>query len=134
MRIESKIGRSAQNDQKIFNFITDFNNFEHLLPEDQVSEWESSGDRCSFRVEPVGRTGLHIVEKTPHSLVKISSLPEFSSYEFTIWIQLKKVADNDTRIKITIEPVVNKMLLPVIRSPLKKFVDGLVDRIETFSF
>ena len=41
---------------------------------------------------------------------------------------------NDTRVKITIEPHVNKMLLPMIKSPLKLFVNGLIDKIEGFDF
>lgn len=134
MKIESKIGKSTHSDRQIYEFITDFRNFKTLLPEEGVSDWESQEDRCSFRVDPVGKVGLQIIEKRPCTLVKISSIPEFSSYQFTIWIQLKQVAENDTRVKITIEPLVNKMLLPMIKSPLKKFVDGLVDKIETFVF
>jgi hypothetical protein len=67
-------------------------------------------------------------------LVKMSSDPEFSKYQFTIWIQLKKVALDDTRIKITIEPLVNKMLLPMVKIPLKKLADGIVDKMESFDF
>jgi hypothetical protein len=134
MKIESRIGKSTSTDKQIYSFITDFNNFKDLLPEDKVTGWESSGDRCSFHVDPVGRTGLQIIQEEPHSLVKIASIPEFSSYQFTIWIQLKQVAEKDTRVKITIEPHVNAMLLPMIKSPLKKFADGLVDKIEAFSF
>ena len=77
---------------------------------------------------------IFIIEKRPHSLVKIASIPEFSSYQFTIWIQLKHVSEQDTRVKITIEPHVNKMLLPMIKVPLKKFADGLINKIETFEF
>ncbi len=134
MKIESKIGKSGHSDQQIYKFITDFNNFKDLLPEGKVSDWESSEDRCSFQVDPLGRTGLQMVEKSPNSLVKIASIPEFSSYQFSIWIQLKQVTENDTRIKVTVEPHVNKMLLPMIKAPLKLFVNGLIDKMEGFSF
>ncbi len=134
MKIESRIGKSGSSDQQIYAFITNFHNFKELLPADKVSGWEASEEKCSFLVDPLGRTGLMIVEKNPYSLVKMSSDPEFSSYEFLIWVQLKKVADRDTRIKITIEPKVNKMLLPMVRIPLKKLADGLIDKMETFDF
>jgi len=134
MKIESKIGKSAVNDQKIYDFISNFHNFKELLPQDKVSGWESSEEKCSFQVDPLGRTGLIIVEKKPCTLVKMSSDPEFSKYQYTIWIQLKKVSRDDTRIKITIEPLVNKMMLPMVRLPLKKLVDGLIDKMESFEF
>jgi len=134
MKIESKIGKSAVSNQKIYNFISNFHNFKELLPQDKVSGWESSEEKCSFQVDPLGRTGLMIVGKEPYKLVKMSSDPEFSKYQFTIWIQLKKVSLDDTRIKITIEPLVNKMMLPMVRLPLKKLADGLIDKMESFDF
>jgi hypothetical protein len=134
MKIESKIGKSEYSDRAIYNFISNFNNFRELIPADKVSHWESTEDQCSFQVDPLGRTGLEIIEKIPSSLVKMASLKSYSNHQFTIWIQLKPVGKKDTRVRITIEPQVNKMLIPMIKGPLKKFVDGLVDKIETFDF
>jgi len=134
MKIESKIGKSAVSDQKIYDFISNFHNFKELLPQDKVSGWESSEEKCSFQVDPLGRTGLIIVQKKPCTLVKMSSDPEFSKYQYTIWIQLKKVSRDDTRIKITIEPLVNKMMMPMVKLPLKKLADGLIDKMESFEF
>ncbi|HER07643.1 MAG TPA: hypothetical protein ENO20_01930 [Bacteroides sp.] len=134
MKIESRIGKSSSSDQQIYGFLTDFNNFSRIVPQDRVSQWESSTEQCSFRVDPVGKATLKIVEKKPCSLVKIASVPEFSTYNFTIWIQLKRVNEQDTRVKVTIEPHVNRFLLSMIRSQLKQLVDGIVDQIETFHF
>lgn len=134
MKIESKIGKAAYSDQEIYAFISDFNNFRELIPADKVSQWESTEDQCSFQVEPLGRTGLEIIERTPSSLLKMASLKSYSNHQFTIWIQIKSVGEKDTRIKITIEPQVNKMLIPMLKLPLKKFVDGLIDKIESFDF
>lgn len=134
MKIESRIGKSASSDQAIYTFIGNFHNFKDLLPADKVSGWEASEDRCSFQVDPLGRTGLMIVQKEAYSLVKMSSDPEYSSYQFTIWVQLKKMAEDDTRIRITIEPHVNRMLMPMVKGPLKKLADGLIDKMETFDF
>ena len=134
MKIESKIGKSSNSDESIYRFISNFHNFRDLLPEDRVSAWEASEDKCSFQVDPLGRTGLMIVNKEPHSLVKMSSDPDYSSYQFTIWIQLKKVTAEDTRIKITIEPHVNMMLMPMVKGPLKKLADGLIEKMESFDF
>jgi hypothetical protein len=134
LKIESKIGKAAYSDREIYTFITDFNNFRELIPADKVSNWESTEEQCSFQVDPLGRIGLEIIEKKPNSLVKMASLKSYSNHQFIIWIQLKSSGEKDTRIRITIEPQVNKMLIPMIRGPLKKFVDGLVAKIETFDF
>lgn len=134
MKIESRIGKSTSSDRQIYAFITDFNNFRDFLPEGKVTGWEATAERCSFHVEPIGRTGLQIVEKEPSSLVKIASVPELSSYQFTLWIQLKRVDENDTRVRITLEPQVNPFLLSIIGPQLQNLVDGLVERVESFPF
>ncbi len=134
MKIESKIGQAAHSDRKIFEFVSNFDNFKDLLPANKISEWESSQDRCSFRVDPLGKIGLLIVEKEAWKLIKIESDPGFSSHQFTLWIQLKAVSEKDTRIRITIEPRVNKMLQPMIKGPLQKLANGIVDRMESYSY
>ena len=134
MKIESRIGKSSYPDSAIYNFITDFNNFKNLIPKDQVTDWESEKESCRFKIDPVGKTGLEIIEKAPSSLVKISSIPELSQYDFTIWIQIIKVDEGESKIKITIEPRVNEMILQFVKSPLKQFVDGLIDSLEKFDF
>ncbi|MEZ5072075.1 MAG: hypothetical protein R2751_14245 [Bacteroidales bacterium] len=134
MKIESRIGQSHHEARDIYHFITDFRNFRDLLPEGRVSEWKASEDRCSFRVNPVGVTGLILVEKEEYKLIKVMSDPGISNYQFNIWIQLKQVADADTRVKVTIEPQVSKMMLPMLKGPLKQFVDLLVSQIEGYDF
>jgi hypothetical protein len=134
VKIESKIGKSACSDQEIYGFISNFNNFREILPAGKVSQWEATEDQCSFQVDPLGRTGLEMIEKTPYKLIKMASLPSYSNHQFTIWIQLKAAGEEDTRIRITIEPQVSRMLIPMIKGPLKTFVDGLIDKIETFDF
>ena len=61
MKIESKIGKSASSDEVIYAFVGNFHNFKDLLPAGKVSGWEASEEKCSFQVDPLGRTGLMIV-------------------------------------------------------------------------
>jgi len=132
-KIESRVGKIANSDEKIFTFLSDFNNFEKLIPEDKVKNWQSDKESCSFTVDGVGSAGLKIVEKEPFQTIKIASA-EGTPLNFMLWIQLKKLEENDTRVKITIEPKVNAMMMPMIKGPLKNFVDMLVEQMEKLSF
>ena len=128
-KIESKTGQLQYPDNKIYDFITDFNNFKQFIPEGKVKNWESSDDSCSFSLPSLGEASMSIIEKEPNKLVKVAGSGS-NAIKFTIWIQLKMIADNDTRIKITLEPQMNKMMEMMAQKPLKKFIDMLVDRIE----
>jgi len=132
-KIESRIGKISNSDEKIYAFLSDFNNFEQLIPADKVKNWVSDGDTCSFTVDGMGSVGLRIIEKEEFKLIKISSEGK-SPISFQMWIQLKKVEEMDTRVKISIDPQVNAVLLPMVNKPLKDFSDMVVDRLEQLSF
>lgn len=134
MKIESKIGRSSYPVSTIYSFISDFRNFNNLIPADRISNWQANEDTCSFSIDMLGKVGLTIIEREPDKLVKIQSQPEVTSYNFTLWMQLKEIATDDTGIKITMEPQLNPAMLAMVKSPLKKFVDSLIDEIESFDF
>jgi carbon monoxide dehydrogenase subunit G len=133
MKIESRIGKITGNDEKAFEFLTDFKNFSGLIPQDRVKDFQATNDTCSFSVPGIGNAGLKIVEKERPKLVKIQA-DEHTRFDFNLWIQLKKLSENDTRVKITVEPQLNPMIEAMAKKPLKQFVDTLVDHIERFNF
>ena len=132
-KIESKIGVVKQSGEKIYKYISDFNNFQSLIPEDKVKDFESTEDTCRFTVEGIGQAGLKIIEKEPFSLIKISS-DEQTSFDFLLWIQIKEVEPSDSRIRITTEVNLNPMMAAMAKKPIKKFVDTLVDQAEKISY
>lgn len=128
LKIESKVGRILVSDEMAYNFLSDFNNFSNLIPADKIKNWHSTGDTCHFMVDGIGEIGLKIIEKDPFKLIKISN-DDQSKFSFLFWIQLKSVAELDTRIKLTIHADINPMLQMVAKNPLQKFVDLLVDQL-----
>ena len=132
-RIESKIGVVKQPAEKIFNYISNFNNFNQLIPEDKVKDFESTDDTCRFKVEGIGQAGLRIIEKEPHKLIKISS-DEETRFDLLLWIQIKEIEPGDSRMKITTEVTLNPMMATMVKKPLKNFVDTLIDQAEKISY
>ncbi len=132
-RIESKIGVVKHPAEKIFNYVSNFNNFNQLIPEDKVKDFESTDDTCRFKVEGIGQAGLRIIEREPHKLIKISS-DEETTFDLLLWIQIKEIKPGDSRMKITTEVNLNPMMASVVKKPLKKFVDTLIDQAEKISF
>jgi carbon monoxide dehydrogenase subunit G len=132
-RIESKIGVVKQPAEKIFNYVSNFNNFNQLIPEDKVKDFESTVDTCRFKVEGIGQAGLRIIEKKPHKLIKISS-DEETTFDLLLWIQIKEIEPGDSRMKITTEVNLNPMMASMVKKPLKNFIDTLIDQAEKISY
>jgi carbon monoxide dehydrogenase subunit G len=133
MRLESKTGTILNSDERIYNFLSNFNNFRHLIPEDKVQNWQSDEDSCRFKVNPIGQTGVRIIEKIPHSLIKLSSLEE-SNFHFQFWAQLKSAAEKTTHIRLILDVEMNKMLEMMARKPLQEFLDKLVDQLARYTY
>ena len=51
-------------------FLSDFNNFQRLMP-DQVTNWQSTSDSCSFTIAGMATLGMRIQEKDAHSSIKV---------------------------------------------------------------
>lgn len=128
-KIESRVGKLSYPAQKVYDFLSDFNNFKSLIPPDRISDFESTADSCSFNVSGIGEATLKIIEKEPLKLVKVAG-EAMGKVGFKLWIQLKELAEDDTRIKLTVEAELNPMMSMVANKPLKNFVDMLVDQIE----
>jgi len=133
MKLESKIGKVSYSDEEVYNFLTDFNNFKNLIPEDKVSNWKSDENSCSFSVNPIGETGIKIIENEAFKLIKLSSL-ENDKFNFVFWVQLKMIEEKDTRIKLTLEADLNPMIQMMAKKPLQEFLDKLIDQLEKYNF
>ncbi len=133
MKVESKQGKLNHPEQKIFEFLANFDNFKSLIPQDKVKDWESTEDSCSFTVDPVGKTGFKIIEKEANNLIKLTSKDD-TQHKFTFWIQLNQIEENDTRVKLTMDAALNPMMAVMAKKPLKKFLDTLIDQMGTLNF
>lgn len=133
VKFESDIKKANQNDETIFAFISNFNNFEDLIPKDKISDWQSTDDTCKFKVEGIGDAGLKIIDKEPHKTVKYSTDGKVP-FNFHLWVQLKQVEENDTRIKLTIKADLNQMMKMMVSKHIKKFLNMLGDSIANYHY
>ena len=132
-KFESQIKAVPHPGEKIFNFLSDFDNFGEVLPQDKIKNWKSFGDHCTFELEMVGEVGLRIVEKTPHDTIKFVAEGN-TPVDFNLWVQIKEVDKSDSRIKLTIKAEMNPMIKMVASGPIKKFLEVLADGIASHKY
>lgn len=129
VKYESKIGQIAANDAAIFAVLSNFENinyFQKNIPQDKIQELEISRDRIRFKLEGLGqKVAIVIAEKEEYKTIKFAA--ESLPIPLNAWIQLKQVAENDTRIRITVKtdmPAMFKIMFD------KKMQDGLDQAID----
>ena len=81
---ESDIKKTVHRDEKVFDFISNFNNFKELIPQDKIQDWQSTEESCRFKVDGIGDAGLKIVDKEPFKTVKYSTDGKVP-FNFYLW-------------------------------------------------
>lgn len=125
---ESKIVSIKRNSEEVFRVLSDFRLFTPFIPTDKLEGWKAEESSCSFNVKGIGQTGLKIIEKEPFKMVKITGDGKLP-FEFFLWIQLKEVEPNDTRMKLTLKADLNMMLKMMLEQKLKEGINTMADGI-----
>ena len=127
-RIESNPAEINNSAEKIFTFLCDLNNLKKLMPE-QVVDWESTKDSCSFTIKGMTELTMKIAEKTPNSQIVI--IPgDKTPFGFSLYIQLDELTEDFTSAQIIFDADLNVMLQMMAINPLHNFVNLLVSKLK----
>ncbi len=129
VKIESKIGKLKNNEERIYFFLSDCSNFQQFAVNDKIKNWHSECNLCSFTVEGIGDMSFRIVDKKPNNMVKFS-IENTQAENVFLWVQLKEINTDDTKVKLTVKLDVNPMMRMFISKPLKQGLDKMIDTLE----
>jgi len=111
---------------KVFDFLADFNNFEHLMP-DQVSDWKSDADSCSFSVKGMGKVGMKYAKKESPVLIEMVPYGK-SPISFSLKIKLTE-QDGGTKASGEVDADLNPMLAMMAKRPLENLINEITSRL-----
>lgn len=126
----SEVKTIPHTDDKIFAMLSDLSNLERVkdrIPQDKIKEFTFDTDSCSITVDPVGSVTFEIVEREPNKTIKFST--SNSPVPLLMWIQLKQVAENETKMKMTVRAELNPFFKSMVSKPLQEAVDKISEII-----
>jgi carbon monoxide dehydrogenase subunit G len=127
MKIESKTVSVPADRERVFEYITNLNNFQHLLPQDRISEWESTETYCSFKVQGTATIDMQLKDsKRPDSVLLESG--ERSPFPFTLEVFLNEDNGN-TKAHQIMQAKVNPFLKMMVEKPLANLFDYIADKL-----
>ena len=124
----SEIKTIPHNEADIFNMLSDLSNLERMkdrIPQEKISDFTFDKDSCSFSVNPVGKVKFSIVEREPNETIKFKA--DESPIDVTLWIQLKQVNENDTKMKLTVKAELNPFIKPMVSKPIQEGINKVAD-------
>ncbi|MDR1719208.1 MAG: SRPBCC family protein [Dysgonamonadaceae bacterium] len=124
----SEIKTVPYDEEDIYTMLSDLTNLERLkdkIPQHQINEISFDKDSCRFSVNPIGSVRFSIVEREPFKTIKFAA--DESPLDVTMWIQLKQIQANDTKLKLTVKADLNPFLKPMLSKPLQEGVNKIAD-------
>ncbi|MDR1170206.1 MAG: polyketide cyclase [Prevotellaceae bacterium] len=122
-----KINRNAE---QIYNLMSDMSFFSQMASTAQIKEVEdiqSTQDTCSFTVKGM-EVGIQIIDREPYKTIKYTGY-KHTPIEFFIWLQLKEIASDDTRVRIVLRAKLNLMMKTLLKGKIKKGLDKIAHQI-----
>ena len=126
MHISGKSVVVNKNINDVFNFLSDFNNFEHLMPE-QVSEWQSDADSCSFTVKGMGKVGMKYARKEAPTYIEMVPYGK-SPISFALKITLSEEGAA-TRATGEVDAELNPMIAMMAKRPLENLINEITSKL-----
>lgn len=115
------------NSKDLFTKFTDLNNLKDYLPND-VEEFESKADRCSFKIESLPKMSLKIKEK--QAFKKITFESEKSQIPFNMFCYISENDKSTSKVSIEICMELNFMMKMLVQKPINIFLDRFTEIIK----
>ena len=126
--IKSDITEIKNSQEKVYNFLSNLDNFERLMPE-QVINWKSTEDSCSFTIKGMTDLSMKISEKIPYSKINIVN-GEKTQFNFNLTCQLLVREPNLTSAQIIFNAELSTMMEMLASKPLQNFVNMLASKLK----
>ncbi|GAB7257185.1 SRPBCC family protein [uncultured Polaribacter sp.] len=112
--------------EELFNFFSDLNNFEKIMPEN-TQKFEVDGDSFLFSLPGMPEIRLVLKEKTEFSNITLGAAS--SKLSFALAADIVKIEDNKSEVSLNFNGDFNPMMAMMVKKPLSKFVDTLTENI-----
>jgi len=110
----------------VYNFLTDLNNHQQLMPENVIS-WTSTKDEARFNIQNMAKLALQVASRNPNEIIiNAVEAPPFP-------LQLKweiKEAGTQTQVGFTISAEMNMMMKMLASKQLQKLADYETERLQ----
>jgi hypothetical protein len=131
-RIETEHKISSNSQKQMFDFLTDLNNFEKLMPEGKIEKWSSDENQCEFTIKGMARIGLKKESAIENNLIKISSFGKVP-FTFTLDININEQEDSKSEAFMVFEGDINPFMKMMVEKPLGNFFNMLVSKASELS-
>lgn len=130
MKIEGKKASVKATQSKLYEFLSDFNHYEQLMPE-QIVNWKSEKESCSFTIKGMTDLALKFGLKEPPRLLEL--VPNGKTpVQFTLTLLLESdiLNEQNTIVQADVDADLNPMLAMIAKKPLENLANTITDELK----
>ncbi|MCM5664394.1 SRPBCC family protein [Galbibacter mesophilus] len=128
MKIETEKKTVNKSAETLYNFLSDVQNFEKLMPEN-ISKFEVLGDeKFLFALKGMPEIVLKMKEKQPHDKIVLGAASD--KLPFTLTADIDSIAEDKSEAKLTFEGEFNAMMGMMIKGPITNFINTLTNNMD----
>jgi hypothetical protein len=109
---------------RLFDYMGDFNNFKHLLPEDKINNFECTAEQCSFGIKGLMPLTIKIKERVSKSRITFETTG-IAKFVFTLHIHLL----NNQKTNVELEGDMNPFIKTMAEKPLSELVNTMASKL-----
>lgn len=126
MKISGAKVTTTKSAQEMFEFLTQLENFEQLMPE-SIQKFLVEGESFLFALKGMPEIRLVLKEKTEFSKVVLGAAS--SKLSFSLIADIEAVSDTCSEVELNFEGKFNPMMAMMVKKPLTSFINTLTDNI-----
>lgn len=122
----SEIKTIPYSSDSIYKMLSDLSNLEKIknrIPDDKIKDIFFDSDTCSFTIQPVGSLTFRIIEREENKTIKFTA--DNSPINVYLWIQLKEMEPEITKMKMTVRADLNPFIKPMLAKPMEEGIEKL---------
>jgi carbon monoxide dehydrogenase subunit G len=127
MHIESQKVTADKSQQEMFEFLTNAENYEQLMPESKEKFEVRDEKTFVFGLKGMPVIKLQIRETIEPELVGLGSTSD--KLDFTLKAHISALSENQSEVQMEFNGEFNAMMAMMVKKPLSKFINTLAENI-----
>jgi hypothetical protein len=127
MQLESRKVTLSKPSKFIFESLINLSSYEGLMPE-TIEKFEIENDSFIFGLKGMPEIRLVLKEKMPNSKIILGAAS--SKMPFTLELQINETSQKSSEVQLFFNGEFNAMISMMVKKPLTKFIETLIDNIE----
>ncbi|MFD2725513.1 SRPBCC family protein [Hyunsoonleella rubra] len=127
MNLESPKVSAPKTSKDVYDFLSDINNFEALMPENTSKFEVLSEDTFVFALKGMPEIVLKKKDATPHSRIEFGAAG--GKIDFSLVANISDENDFESGVQLVFSGDFNPMMSMMIKGPINKFIETLATNL-----